>query len=183
MTILSNRTRAGQSSRTGSPPWATLLDLDQTLVLTDAIEVLRKARRWPEVYVAFGQTVLPPGTRGFLDELRQTGLVGVVTTSPRPYAERLLLHHRIELPVLVAYHDVARRKPHPAPILRALEIVDVPANRAVHVGDRAEDEVAATAAGVSSVLVSWTTEMRPPGAAASWDEVLRRVKFAQQEGR
>lgn len=49
-----------------SKKWGVLLDLDQTLVITDAIEPLRRQRAWFKVYNSFDQTVLPPGTTDFL---------------------------------------------------------------------------------------------------------------------
>jgi FMN phosphatase YigB (HAD superfamily) len=99
----------------GPRSWGILLDLDQTLVLTSRIAHLRDARRWSEAGRSLGETSLPSGTRKFLREGLRMGPLGVVTSSPRSYAERLLEHHAIEVPVLVAYHDVARRKPHPEP--------------------------------------------------------------------
>jgi len=77
--------------------WGVLLDLDQTLVLTDAIEPLRRARAWSSVYNSFGKTTLPPGTAEFVARVGQLVKLGVVTTSPRTYAERLLTHHRLQL--------------------------------------------------------------------------------------
>jgi phosphoglycolate phosphatase-like HAD superfamily hydrolase len=108
--------------------------------------------------------------------LRLIATIGVVTTSPRPYAERLLEHLGLDVPVLVAYHDVGRRKPHPDPILRALEILGVPPTRAAHVGDRAEDDVAARAAGVASVLVDWSARTLVTGVCRSWDEVMVAIQ-------
>src|SRR5687767_9634337 len=97
------------------PEFGVLLDLDQTLVLTSDIEHLRRRRDWLAVYSSFGDTRLPPSTVEFLRDLRTIATTGVVTTSPRSYAERLLRHHGLDVTVLVAYHDVRQRKPHPAP--------------------------------------------------------------------
>lgn len=71
-----------------SKKWGVLLDLDQTLVITDAIEPLRRQRAWFKVYNSFDQTVLPPGTTDFLFKVEELATVGVVTTSQRTYAER-----------------------------------------------------------------------------------------------
>jgi HAD superfamily hydrolase (TIGR01549 family) len=155
---------------------AVLLDLDETLVLTSRIESLRKQRRWAEVYGQFDQTTLPVGTREFLARLRPIARIGVVTTSPRPYAERLLAHHGLDVPVLVAYHDIGRRKPYPDPILRALDILDVKASSAAHVGDRVEDDTAARAAGVVSIMISWTGGSSVVGVCRSWDEVVGTIR-------
>lgn len=159
-----------------APSRGVLLDLDETLVLTSRLEPLRKARNWPEVHRRFGETALPPDTAAFVDQLRPFARVGVVTTSPRSYAEALLAHHRLDVPVLVAYHDTVRRKPHPDPLVRALEILGVPASRAAHIGDREADDAAAHAAGVASILVSWSGGTAPPGALSSWDAVLASLR-------
>jgi hypothetical protein len=63
-----------------------LLDLDQTLVLTQALETLRRKRIWPQVYAAFDRTLLPPGTLAFLSQAGKLAKLGVVTSAPRPYA-------------------------------------------------------------------------------------------------
>jgi hypothetical protein len=80
--------------------WGVLLDLDQTLVLTGAMELLRRRRAWSRVYKSFDQTTLPPGTVRFLSKVGELAKLGVVTTSPRTYAERLLAYHGLKLPVL-----------------------------------------------------------------------------------
>src|SRR5258705_7364048 len=102
---------------------AVLFDLDETLVLTSALEPLRKRRNWPTVYANFSQTALPPATLEFIAKLKAlSGVeIGVVTKAPRPYAEKLLKFHEIDIPVLVAYHDVARQKPHPDSLIKAAE--------------------------------------------------------------
>jgi len=65
---------------------AILFDLDETLVLTQALEPLRKARNWPAVYAGFSQTQLPPKTLEFISGLKATGKfeLGVVTKARDP---------------------------------------------------------------------------------------------------
>jgi len=60
---------------------AILFDLDETLVLTSALEPLRKRRNWPRVYANFSQTELPPATLNFIAKVKAlTGVeIGVVT--------------------------------------------------------------------------------------------------------
>ena len=59
-----------------------LLDLSQTLVLTQALEALRKKRIWPRVYAAFDRTLLPAGTSAFLSEAGTLAKLGDVTSAP-----------------------------------------------------------------------------------------------------
>src|SRR5712691_2119606 len=119
--------------------WALLFDLDETLVLTSGIKALRDSRRWSDVYRSFGRTLLAPRTLEFLAQWRADTVMGVVTTSPRRYAEKLLEHHRLDLPVLAAYRDTSRHKPDPAPILYALGKIEVAAADSFYVGDLSED--------------------------------------------
>lgn len=156
---------------------AVLLDLDDTLVLTSAIAGLRSTRRWADVYAAFGRTALPPGTRDFIQALRALPL-GVVTTSPRQYAERLLLHHKLDVPVLVAYHDASPRKPHPRTLLIAAERLGVDPFRCSHIGDRPTDDLAARAAGMQSILMSWHGPKE--GHLGSWTEVLALLSIGSR---
>lgn len=135
--------------------WAILLDLDQTLVLTADIESLRQQREWQKVYKALNETRLPDGTKDFIAKIRRLASVGVVTTSPRPYAEKLLAYHHLEVPVLIAYHDITRRKPDPEPILSALRKIGVPSENAIYVGDQVADIQAASNAGVVPIGLSW----------------------------
>ena len=162
--------------------WGVLLDLDQTLVLTDAIEPLRRQRAWSKVYRSFEKTVLPPGTAKFLSKAEELAKLGVVTTSPRTYAQRLLSYHGLQLPVLVAYHDVGRRKPHPEPILKAAARLGVEPASCIHIGDQLGDIEAATSAGAIAIALSWDgaldkAQVRGKAAAfcSSWDDVYNVV--------
>jgi HAD superfamily hydrolase (TIGR01549 family) len=161
-----------------SKRWGVLLDLDQTLILTAAIEPLRRRRAWSEVYRSFGKTALPPGTPEFIAEMQRLATLGVVTTSPRSYAERLLSHHGLDIPVLVAYHDVSRRKPDPEPILKAAAKLGLEPARCIHVGDQPGDLTAAIRAGAIAIGLTWdgtldtnTCEGPVEGCCSSWNEV------------
>lgn len=167
-------------------PQGVLLDLDQTLVLTSRIAHLRDSRRWKDVSRSMGETSLPPGTRQFLEEVSRVGPIGVVTSSPRSYAEKLLRHHAIEVPVLVAYHDVARRKPHPDPLLRAAADLGLPPDQCVYVGDADVDILAAVAAGVVPLGITWEGDRpqreilaRARAWCATWEEVLDALTQAR----
>jgi len=165
-----------------SKKWGVLLDLDQTLVITASIEPLRRARAWLKVYKSFGETALPPETAKFIEKVSNIAKMGVVTTSPRPYAERLLAHHRLQLPVLVAYHDVTQRKPNPEPLLKAAARLELQPARCIHVGDQIADIEAAIRAGAIAVALSWDgflskAEVSGNNApfCANWDDVYEVI--------
>jgi HAD superfamily hydrolase (TIGR01549 family) len=164
--------------------WAVLFDLDGTLVQSTRLKPLRDARRWQEVYASFSLSELLPGTRQMLTATAQFAHVGVITMAPRTYAERLLRHHDLAVPVLVAYHEVARfeLKPHPRPLLLAADRVGVPTSRLIYVGDEVRDIVAARHAGAYAIAYgNGGLENEPEAATAvafarDWTEVAIAVK-------
>jgi HAD superfamily hydrolase (TIGR01549 family) len=162
--------------------WGVLFDLDNTLVLTDAIEALRR-KPWSRCYAAFGLTKLPPGTVEFIERLRPLATLGVVTMAPRPYAEKLLAHHNLPIPVLVGYHDVVRRKPHPDPIAKATAMLQIPANECVYIGDDPDDIVAAASAGAVPIGLSWDGSLFTKkeaeiaaGVCEDWKDVMEVLR-------
>ena len=109
-----------------------------------------------------------PGVRDLLDELKSKGLaVGMVTSKARlmhdengPYGvvvevERLGLEGIFD--VVVGWPDVKESKPHPAPILYALDRLNLSPEQAVMVGDSHIDVTAAKRAGVVAVAAKWGT--------------------------
>lgn len=167
--------------------WAVLIDLDQTLVETSALSELRRQRKWSEVYKLFHLTRLSPGAHDFLQELQKAGLfsVGIVTTTPRPYAQRLVAYHHCQIPVLVAYHDSPRRKPFPDPILKAAEQLGITPAHCFYIGDAPDDIIAAHRASAIPIGLCWdnwgdslknysgTLPAYP--LCTSWSEVLRVI--------
>ena len=57
--------------------------------------------------------------------------------------------------VTVGAEDTERHKPHPEPLLAALDRLDADVEGAVYVGDSPFDVQAAKAAGIGSVAVTW----------------------------
>lgn len=99
-----------------------------------------------------------PGVTQVVHELAARGTKLAVVTSKRRHGtlrglaslglERAF-HH------LVCADDVTRAKPHPEPVLRALEALGVAPERAAFVGDSTHDMESGRAAGVSTVAVLW----------------------------
>jgi HAD superfamily hydrolase (TIGR01549 family) len=158
--------------------WAVVFDLDETLVLTSMLERLRRARNWGAVYAAFNRTKLPNGTLRFLGKLSARAHLAVVTKAPRLYAERLLAHHGMKIPVLAAYHDVKRVKPDPEALLLASKKLGIPPERCIYVGDDANDVKAAQAAGFTPIGVCWgePEDIGLEHVCASWEEVYKMVE-------
>jgi pyrophosphatase PpaX len=102
-----------------------------------------------------------PGVEGSLARLRAGGSVGIgVVTSKRRFSVEMALKTFPGLAGVVDHfvtmEDTTEHKPHPAPLLKGLEFLGgVPPRKAAYVGDSPFDVVAAEAAGVKSVAVSW----------------------------
>ena len=142
--------------------WTILFDLDDTLVMTSEIEELREEvrygkSRWSDVYNQFDSTFLYPDTLELIRVLKR-GIewresiivsydIGVVTSSPREYAEKLLTYHNLDIPVLSAYNDTRNHKPAPDPIINAMEKLDAEPSKTIYVGDTEDDVQASLLAG------------------------------------
>jgi pyrophosphatase PpaX len=84
--------------------------------------------------------------------------LGVVTAKIRPTMELGFEHVPLErewFEVLVAKEDTRLHKPHPEPLLLALELMHATADDAIYVGDSPFDIRAAHAAGVTAAAAAW----------------------------
>jgi pyrophosphatase PpaX len=99
-----------------------------------------------------------PEMKRVVAKLRERGYaVGVVTSKSREFAQRgLRLCALWELmDVLVSMDDTSRHKPHPEPLLLALEKLQVAPQHGVYVGDSRHDMQAGRAAGMRTVAALW----------------------------
>ena len=90
-----------------------IFDLDQTIIDSRIAQAERTSRNWKNAYE------LIPSMRPYKDivnlihELLKQGIeVAVVTSSPRPYCERILNWLGITGVVTVCYHDTEKHKRH-----------------------------------------------------------------------
>ncbi|TCJ15218.1 HAD family hydrolase [Parasulfuritortus cantonensis] len=98
-----------------------------------------------------------PGISELLRELRSEGVAtGLVTGKDRRRVDELI--EVLGLPgfdAIVGGDEIENPKPHPQPLLRALDMLGVQAEQAWMIGDSPNDIVAARSAGVSSCAVTW----------------------------
>lgn len=135
---------------------AVLFDLDLTLVDSTVAASLRRQRDWPAVYRTIPSFSLYDGIDALLKDLADREIpVCVVTSAPASYCGRVLSHFGITCHSTVCYHDTQQHKPNPAPILRALDLLEVTSSKAVAVGDEARDVVAGRAASVTTIAALW----------------------------
>lgn len=126
-----------------------------------------------------------PGAEDTLRALKSRGLRLGIVTSKSTRSTRLILEaaQLLELfEVVVTADHVTQHKPHPEPILKAIDELGVYADEAAYVGDATFDVEAAAGAGVAMIGVSWGAGLREalePGCVRvvdSWDE-LARIEF------
>lgn len=136
-----------------------IFDLDLTLIDTTCLENLRHERKWSEVYNRIPETTMYEGMREVLDIISKHNILcSIVSTSPRPYVEKIISFYDLPIKHIVAYHDAKPIKPHPAPMLKALELMRLTPNQVISFGDRVIDIEASNAAGIESVACFWGTK-------------------------
>lgn len=99
-----------------------------------------------------------PGVLEALERLRAAGLkLACVTNKAAAFTAPLLEKTGLAplLDAVVSADQVGRRKPHPAPFLHACKLLGVTPDRAVVIGDSANDAEGARAAGCQVLLVSY----------------------------
>lgn len=144
-------------------------------------------RRYVPLYAAY-QTQdmrLFPGTVETLDQLRRRGYrLGLVTSKSSREVDRVLGRTGIgaRFEVVVTADDVVNHKPHPEPILKALELLKLRPEEVLYVGDSLFDIEAARKAGVEVAAVSWGARTKDELLAAcpdrvfdTWQEFLGRL--------
>ncbi|AWM87873.1 phosphoglycolate phosphatase [Microvirga sp. 17 mud 1-3] len=124
------------------------------------------AARFLEIYEADAAryTEAYPGVPETLEGLRDRGLVLAVVTN-KPYAATMDILQTLGLHrffgAVVGGDTLPERKPHPAPLLAALERLGVTPEAALMVGDNYHDVQAARAAGTRAVAVTYGYSHKP----------------------
>lgn len=136
-----------------------IFDLDLTLVDTTILEPARHARNWQQAYSMIPQCTIYDGLESVFDVIRKYGIkTCIVSTSPRPYVERIVSHFNLPINHIVAYHDAKPIKPAPQPMLKALELLGEKAENVISFGDRVIDIQSSNSAGIESVACFWGTK-------------------------
>lgn len=123
----------------------------------DDAEVAALRTRFLELYSGdlATQTRLFPGFESVLQQLDTWRLRwGVVTNKPAFLTEPLLAALQLagRTACIVSGDTLTQRKPHPAPLLHAADLMGVDARDCVYVGDAERDVRAAHAAGMSALI-------------------------------
>ena len=116
-----------------------------------------------------------PGVVDVVRKLHRSGAkLGLVTSKLSPGANQgiRLLDLEDEFIVRVCADDVEHGKPHPEPVLKALDALQAPAEQAVFIGDSDHDIHAGRAAGVATAAVTWGPFARETLEAAGPTHVI-----------
>ena len=103
-------------------------------------------------------TILFPGVNELLDEIESHNLLwGIVTNKARrftgPLLEQLGLASRVSC--VVCGGDTANFKPHPEPLLAAINILNVASSECIYLGDDIRDVEASLAAGIEPIVAMY----------------------------
>jgi pyrophosphatase PpaX len=138
--------------------------IGQTLYGTFSSRHPERAQELVDSYVAWNAAHLTDlleeyaGADELLKELAASGAtIGVVTSKRHVSAANTLRAAGLDgdLPLLVAMEDTDVHKPNPEPLLLALARLGVKAGDCVYIGDAVVDVLAARAAGMASIAVTW----------------------------
>ncbi len=118
-----------------------------------------------------------PGVIEMMTTIRAHGLgTGLVTSKNREGALRGLRVSGLEgtMEVIVGADDVTHPKPHPEPVLRALEQLDASPRETLFVGDSVHDMESGRQAGVSTAAALWGPFTREHLTGSQPDHWLER---------
>ena len=156
-----------------------IFDLDMTLVNSKCLYDLRAKRMWTKVYQGIPNTRLFNDVQQTIDFLHENQIiVGVVTSAPRKYAEKVVLHHNLRVPITIAYHDTRIHKPHPDPInLACIKLgLNPDEDKVISIGDEAKDIAASKPIlNVIAIGVSWGLDSEEVLMNAGADLVIKSM--------
>ncbi|MDR0665676.1 MAG: HAD family hydrolase [Helicobacteraceae bacterium] len=105
--------------------------------------------------VCLQKTTLLPRVKEALETLKPIAAIGVVTTKSASFSKEILAHFGIDgyFEAIVGFEDAKNPKPHPEPILLALERTRGDKRNAFMIGDTPIDINAALSAGVTPIAL------------------------------
>lgn len=133
-----------------------IFDLDQTLVDTRKLKPFRDKRLWREIRSQLHLTALYPDVIGLVSLLSKHDVpMAVVTNSPSMYARSVLEYHSLPIKTLVAYHDTRNHKPHPEPMIKAVQLMGCSLSQVISLGDDPKDIQSSKNAGIIACAAFW----------------------------
>ena len=146
---------------------AIIFDLDGTLYDTSVVDPLlvqlRKAKRmspeyhqiWRDIDKTIDGYKDYDGMAEVLQFVREKNVKAVLVTGAVKRRTNKLKRFNLPLMGIVSRFDVGHKKPHPAPMFRALEILGVDASKVLSIGNQVIDLLSSRGAGIDFALASW----------------------------
>jgi phosphoglycolate phosphatase len=124
-------------------------------IAPDAVEAFVQTYKAHYRQISTQKTVLLPTAREAIEKAASFARLGVVTTKTGLYSRELLEHFGVmdAFEVLIGREDVTHAKPHPEPVLKALEAMGSKPHQSWLIGDTRLDAKAAERAGVGCIAV------------------------------
>jgi len=141
---------------------------------------------------SLGNTELMDDALSTLGRLKDLGFkVGIVTNGCREYAKGIMEKFRLGkyVDAIVARDDVLNPKPNPEHLLRILEILNVPVEEAIFIGDHLIDALCAKSVGIPFILlrnrigIFRESEKMSYATIESLREILLLIQGAKEETR
>jgi HAD superfamily hydrolase (TIGR01549 family) len=159
-------------------PEAVIFDLDDTLLDTSSLALLRYRGLWGQCMARLDEAEVfevPAGECAVVEMpkmLRKVGFkIGLLTHSPSHYAQTLLERHGIRLDAIVTGSDGFPAKPDPTGLGIVAAQMEVDPGACLYVGDSVGDFGAAAAAGMHSAGVAWGQSV-PESWGHGWPDAV-----------
>ncbi len=132
---------------------------------------------WSEGYQRENPRLLP-GAKALLKKLNVAHLLALVTSGDRERVHRQLKNFDFLklFPVCICSEDAARRKPHPAPLRKAMQCLGVKPDDCAYVGDTPEDIEMARRTHVRSIGIIGPFPSSARLAAAHPDALIHSIR-------
>lgn len=120
------------------------------------------------------------GINELIQELHESGqIIAIVTKSPDMVPKAFIKAHGWPIDIVIGYHQVKNRKPHPEGLLLAMSKAGATSEDTYHVGDQAQDTEASRGAHVIAVGSTWGCTNTAELVASSPDVIFSSVSELQ----
>lgn len=122
------------------------------------------------------------GARDLLRKLNQEKIkIGLVTNNEKKFATQVISHFALRkfFDAIITKDDVKNTKPHPEPLLKAIEQLGCTLENCIYIGDTKADMIAGKLAGVITVLFYGTQKKvmtTPDFTIRKLNEILALIK-------
>ena len=118
------------------------------------------------------------GIQKLIDDLKSDFTLAVATNANSVFAKKMLDHVGIgqHFKTILGYDSVKNSKPHPEMVYKILDTHKIDKQNAQLIGDSHKDIMAATNAGIDSVLVNWGFSDHSEDAIETIEELEKEIR-------